>query len=94
MLTRGLTSIEATWRMENLPHRVDLPGDFTHLRDISFEFPEVFMRRRDFVRPVLAVRAAPKLLLSQQAAAPAAPPPPALCRGCRELTLKRECGGS
>ncbi|WP_109488758.1 gluconate 2-dehydrogenase subunit 3 family protein [Occallatibacter savannae] len=33
------------------------------------------MRRRDFVRAVLAVGAAPKLLLGQQAAAP--PPPPA-----------------
>ena len=33
------------------------------------------MRRRDFVRTVLAVGAAPKLLLSQQAATPAPPPP-------------------
>ncbi len=33
------------------------------------------MRRRDFVRAVLAVGAAPKLLLSQQAAIPAPPPP-------------------
>lgn len=33
------------------------------------------MRRRDFVRGVLAVGAAPKLLLSQQAATPAPPPP-------------------
>jgi len=33
------------------------------------------MRRRDFVRSVLAVGAAPRLLLSQQAATPAAPPP-------------------
>jgi hypothetical protein len=33
------------------------------------------MRRRDFVRAVLAVGAAPKLLLSQQAANPAPPPP-------------------
>jgi hypothetical protein len=33
------------------------------------------MRRRDFVRGVLAVGAAPKLLLGQQAATPAPPPP-------------------
>lgn len=33
------------------------------------------MRRRDFVRAVLAVGAAPKLLLGQQAANPAPPPP-------------------
>lgn len=33
------------------------------------------MRRRDFVRGVLAASAAPKLLLSQQAATPAPPPP-------------------
>ena len=33
------------------------------------------MRRRDFVRGVLAVGAAPKLLLGQQAANPAPPPP-------------------
>lgn len=33
------------------------------------------MRRRDFVRAVLAVGAAPKLLLSQQAVTPAPPPP-------------------
>jgi hypothetical protein len=33
------------------------------------------MRRRDFVRTVLAVGAAPKLLLSQQATTPAPPPP-------------------
>lgn len=33
------------------------------------------MRRRDFVRAVLAVGATPKLLLSQQAANPAPPPP-------------------
>ena len=33
------------------------------------------MRRRDFVRSVLAVGAAPKLLLSQQATNPAPPPP-------------------
>jgi len=33
------------------------------------------MRRRDFVRAVLAVGAAPKLLISQQAANPAPPPP-------------------
>jgi hypothetical protein len=33
------------------------------------------MRRRDFVRSVLAVGAAPKLLLSQQAATPVPPPP-------------------
>lgn len=33
------------------------------------------MRRRDFVRAVLAVGAAPKVLLSQQAANPAPPPP-------------------
>jgi len=33
------------------------------------------MRRRDFVRAVLAVGTAPKLLLSQQAANPAPPPP-------------------
>ena len=33
------------------------------------------MRRRDFVRAVIAVGAAPKLLLSQQAATPAPPPP-------------------
>ncbi len=33
------------------------------------------MRRRDFVRTVLAVGAAPKLLLSQQAITPAPPPP-------------------
>jgi hypothetical protein len=33
------------------------------------------MRRRDFVRGVLAVGAAPRLLLSQQATTPAPPPP-------------------
>jgi hypothetical protein len=33
------------------------------------------MRRRDFVRAVLAVGAAPKLLVSQQAVTPAPPPP-------------------
>ncbi len=33
------------------------------------------MRRRDFVRAVLAVGAAPKLLLGQQAATPSPPPP-------------------
>ena len=33
------------------------------------------MLRRDFVRAVLAVGAAPKLLLGQQAANPAPPPP-------------------
>ena len=33
------------------------------------------MRRRDFVRAVLAAGAAPKLLLGQQAATPAPPPP-------------------
>jgi hypothetical protein len=33
------------------------------------------MRRRDFVRAVIAVGAAPKLLLSQQAANPSPPPP-------------------
>lgn len=33
------------------------------------------MRRRDFVRAVLAVGAAPKLLFGQQAATPAPPPP-------------------
>ena len=33
------------------------------------------MLRRDFVRAVIAVGAAPKLLLGQQAANPAPPPP-------------------
>ena len=33
------------------------------------------MRRRDFVRAVLAAGVAPKLLLSQQATNPAPPPP-------------------
>ena len=44
------------------------------------------MLRRDFVRAVVSVSIAPRLLLSQQTANPALPPPPAL--------LKPSAGGN
>jgi hypothetical protein len=42
---------------------------------ISFWRKGVFMLRRDFVRAVVSVGLAPRLLLSQQTANPAPPPP-------------------